>query len=69
LLLRTVTSPLTMTVSMPAGYWCGFSYVAVSATVFGSKMTTSPKKPSWRAAVRDLHLRCGEARHAIARAT
>ena len=38
---ETATTPLTMTYGMPAGKRCGRSYVAVSATSFGSKTTRS----------------------------
>jgi len=46
--------PLTTTAETPSAYWCGFSKVARSAMVAGSKTTTSAKRPaasvprSWR---------------------
>src|SRR5690606_11948200 len=37
----TTTTPCTSTYGIPTGYWCGSSNVARSATVSGSKTTTS----------------------------
>src|SRR5262245_11286231 len=41
-------APLTNTCFMPTANWCGCSKVARSATVFGSKTTTSAKYPSFK---------------------
>ena len=38
--------PLTKTCFIPVAYWCGFSKVAWSAIVAGSKTTTSANIPS-----------------------
>ena len=42
----STTLPFTSTVSIPTGYWNGSSKVALSATVFGSKITRSAHCPS-----------------------
>ena len=40
--------PFTKTSRTPTEYWCGFSKVARSPIVCGSKITTSANMPLWR---------------------
>ena len=60
------TTPFTITISIPSGYWCGSSKVARSAIVSGSKRTRSAALPSDdRAAVREAKRRGRAASHLV----